>query len=110
MVNVIAVVWVRVPDVPVTVMVDVPVVATLLAFRVSVLEVVAELGLNVAVTPFGGVEADKLTLELKLLSLFTVMVVVPLFPRAMLRLVGEADRLKSGAGADALTVKLSDVV
>jgi len=109
-VKVIAAVWLRLPDTPLTVMVVVPTAAALLTFRVSMLEPVVTLGLNEAVTPFGRAEADKLTLELKLLSLVTVIVLVPLFPRPMLRLLGEADKLNSGAAADAPTVKLTDVV
>ena len=109
-VKVSAVVWLRLPDTPLTVMVVVPIAAALLTFRVNVLAPVVMLGLNEAVAPFGRPEADRLTLELKLLSLFTVIVLVPLLPRPTLRLLGEADKLKSGAGADAFTVKLTDVV
>jgi len=55
----------RLPEVPVTVRVTVPVAAVLVAVRVSELEVVAGFGLNDAVTPLGRPEADKLTLPLK---------------------------------------------
>ena len=58
--------FVKLPDVPVTVTVTVPVVAVLLAVRVKVLEAVAGLGLNDALTPLGRPDADKLTLPLKL--------------------------------------------
>ena len=44
---------------------DVPVAAPLLAVSVRLLTVVAEPGLNDAVTPLGRPEADKLTLPLK---------------------------------------------
>ena len=47
------VVFVRLPEVPVTTTEKVPVVAVLLAARVSVLEVVAGFVLNEAVTPLG---------------------------------------------------------
>lgn len=60
------VVFVRVPEVPVTVTVMVPVVAVLLAASVKVLApVVVGLGLNAVVTPLGRPLADKLTLPLK---------------------------------------------
>jgi hypothetical protein len=58
--------FVKLPEVPVMVSVTVPVVAVLLAESVSVLVLVALLGLNDAVTPLGIPEADKLTLLLKL--------------------------------------------
>ena len=58
-------VFVKLPDVPVIVTVAVPVVATLLAVSVKVLEPVVLLGLNDAVTPLGIPEAVKLTLPLK---------------------------------------------
>jgi len=45
--------WVKLPEVPVTTTEKVPVVAVLLAARVSVLEVVAGFVLNEAVTPLG---------------------------------------------------------
>jgi hypothetical protein len=68
---------------------------------------VVMLGLNEAVTPFGKPEADRLTLPLNPFSRFTVIV---LCPRVTFKLLGEADRLKSGAGLEALTVKLTEVV
>ena len=97
------VVCVRLPDLPVTVTVTVPVVAVLLAESVSLLEVVAGLELKEAVVPLRMPEADKVTLELKPFEGVMVMVVVPLVPRAMLKLVGDADSLKFGGGA--VTVK-----
>ena len=51
------VVCVRLPEVPVTVTVNVPRLALLLAVSVTVLELVAGFGLNDAVTPFGKPEA-----------------------------------------------------
>ena len=59
------VVFIKLPDVPVMVTVDVPVVAVLLAVSVSVLVLAVLLGLNDAVTPLGRPEADKLTFPVK---------------------------------------------
>ncbi len=74
------VVWVKAPDTPVMVTVNVPVAALPLAVRVSVLVVEVGFGLNPAVTPLGRPEALKLTLPVKPFKSFTVMVVVPLLP------------------------------
>ena len=60
-----AVVFVKLPDVPVMVTVAVPVVAVLLAVSVSVLVLAVLLGLNDAVTPLGSPDADKLTFPVK---------------------------------------------
>ena len=73
------VVCVKLPDVPVTVTVVVPVAAVLLAVSVKVLEEVAGLGLNAAVTPFGTV-ADKFTLPAKPFDGVMVIVLVPALP------------------------------
>src|SRR6266851_4463158 len=59
------VLFVKLPDEPVTVTVTVPVVAVLLAVSVNVLLLAVLLGSNDAVTPLGRPEADKLTLLLK---------------------------------------------
>ena len=58
-------VFVKLPEVPVTMIVTVPVVAELLAVRVKMLVLVALAGLKDAVTPLGNPLADKLTLPLK---------------------------------------------
>ena len=86
------------PEVPVTVTVTVPVVAVLLAVSVKVLALVVLRGLSEAVTPLGRPEADKLTLPLKPLSGFSVMVLEPLDPCVMVRLLGEAEIAKFGGG------------
>jgi len=89
------VVWcVRVPDFAVMVTVTVPVVALRPAERVSVLESVAGLGLNEAVVPLRMPDAERVTLQVKPFNGEIVMVLVPLPSRAMLKLVGEAERLK----------------
>lgn len=92
------VVLVRLPEVPVTVTVTVPVVAIPLAVSVKMLMPVVLPGLNAGVTPLGRPEADKLTLPLKPLSGFTVIVLAPLEPCMMVRLLGEAERVKFGGG------------
>ena len=80
------------PDVPVMVNVTVPVVAVLLAISVSVLPAIVLLGLNVAVTPLGRPDADKLTLLVKLFCGVTVIVLVPLAPCTIVTLLGDAER------------------
>jgi len=102
-----AVVLVKLPDVPVTVSVTVPVVAVLLAVSVKVLVPAVLLGLNDAVTPLGRPDADKLTLPLKPFCGVTVMVLAPLVPCASLKLFGDADRVKFGGG---VTVRESVVL
>ena len=81
--------------------VDVPVVAVLLAASVSVLLPVVLVGLNVAVTPLGTPDADSATLPVKPFCGVTVMVLVPLAPPVTVRLLGNDERLKSGAGGGA---------
>jgi hypothetical protein len=106
-------VLVKLPEVPVTVTVAVPVVAVLLAVRVKVLVVVVLVvlvGLKEAVTPFGRPEADKLTLPLKPFCGVTVIVLVPLAPCVSVKLLGEVESAKLGAGgAGVMTETLSKV-
>jgi hypothetical protein len=59
------VLWFKLPEVPAMVTVVVPVVAVALAVKVSVEVLVAGLLPNVAVTPLGNPDADKVTLPLK---------------------------------------------
>ena len=65
------------PEVPVIVTVDIPIVAPLLAVSVKVLPLVAVAGfaLNDAVTPLGRPDADKLTLPAK--PFWGTMVMLP---------------------------------
>lgn len=84
----------RLPDAPVMVTVAVPVVAVLPAVRVNVLVPVVLVGLNEADTPAGKPDADKLTAPLKPLSALTVMVLVPLAPCTMVKVLGEAESVK----------------
>jgi len=84
----------RFPDEPVTVTVTVPVAAVLLAVSASLLVLAVLAGLNDAVTPLGRPDADKLTLLLKPFCGVTVMVLAPLAPRWIVKLVGDAERVK----------------
>ena len=96
------VVFVKLPDEPVTVTVTVPVAAVLLAVSVKVLVLAVLPGLNDAVTPLGKPEADKLTLLLKPFSGVTVMVLVPVVPCTSVKLPGEAETEKFGDGGTAV--------
>jgi hypothetical protein len=89
----IVVVFVKLPDEPVTVTVTVPVAAVPLAVSVNVLVLAVLLGLNDAVTPLGRPDADKLTLPLKPFWGVTVMVLVPVVPCASVKLFGDAERV-----------------
>ena len=95
-VRVIVVVFVKLPDTPATVTVAVPVVAVPLAVSVKVLLPVVLLGLNVPVTPLGKPDADKLTLLLKPFCGVTVMALVLVVPCDIVKLLGDAERLKFG--------------
>ena len=103
------VVFDRVPDVPVMVTVTVPVAAVLLAVSVSVLVVVVGFGSKAGVTPSGSPAAERVTLPVKPFSGETEIVLEPLLPWVTATLLGEADRVKSGA-AWAFTVRVSVVV
>jgi hypothetical protein len=74
------VVAVVLPLVPVTVIVNAPVVAELPAVSVSTLELVDEVGLNEAVTPLGRPDAVNATLPVNPPVSVTVMVSVALLP------------------------------
>lgn len=86
----------RVPDVPVTMTVTFPVVALLLAVRVSVLVEVAGLVVNVAVTPLGKPEAASVTFPAKPFCEVMVIVLVVVAPCATLNVLGDAEREKLG--------------
>ena len=86
------VVFVKLPDEPVTVTMTVPVAAVLLAVSVKVLLLAVLLALNDAVTPLGRPDADKLTLPLKPLNGVIVIMLVPVVPWTTVRLLGEAER------------------
>ena len=76
----IVVVAVSEPEVPVTVTVNAPVVAVLLAVRVSMLLLVVGLVPNEAVTPLGKPDAAIVTLPVNPPVSVTLIVLVPLLP------------------------------
>lgn len=90
------VVWVSAPEVPVIVTVEVPVVAVELAVKVTTLVEVAGFVPNVAVTPEGSPDADRVTLPVNPPAGWTVTVLLPLLPCVTVRLLGESVSEKSG--------------
>jgi hypothetical protein len=90
------VVAVRLPEVPVMVTVAVPVVAVLLAVRVSTLVPVVGFVPNDAVTPLGRPDAASATLPVNPPRSVTVIVLVPLLPWVIERLLGESESVKLG--------------
>jgi len=92
-----------VPDIPVTVTVEVPVATVLLAESVNTL-VVALVVLKDGVTPAGNPDAVKATVPVNPLVGVTVMVLFPLPPCATV--AGEAERLKSAAAGAAIVYEL----
>src|SRR5580698_666871 len=90
------VVAVKLPEVPVMVTVADPVVAVLLAVRVSTLVPVVGFVPNAAVTPLGRPDAASVTLPVNPPASVTVMVLVPLPPCVIDRLLGESESVKLG--------------
>ena len=98
-VRVTLVVWVRAPDFPVIVTVEVPLTAEVLAESVRLLVPVVVDGLNDAVMPLGSPDADRLTVPEKPFSGVIFTAVAPLPPWARVMLEGDAERLKSAGAA-----------
>lgn len=92
--------FVKLPDVPVTVAVKVPVVAVPIADTVKRLLAVAGFVPNVAPTPFGKPETERVTLPLKPLSELMAMVVVLEVPWRRVRLPGDDESVKPGCVED----------
>ena len=90
------VVAVKLPEVPVIVTEADPVVAELLAVRVSTLFPVVGFVANAAVTPLGRPDAARVTLPVNPPTSVTVIVLVPLLPWVIVRLLGESDSVKLG--------------
>ena len=81
---------VRLPDVPVMLMVNVPVAAVLVAFNVRTLEPVVGLVAKLAVTPLGRPEAASVTLPVKP-PVPTTEIVLEAWPPCVIgKLFGEA--------------------
>lgn len=87
---------VRLPEVPVIVIVEVDEAAVPLAVSVRVLMVVAVAGLNDAVTPAGSPDAARLTAPLKPFCALIVMVLFPLAPAVIASLDADEDKPKDG--------------
>lgn len=85
------VVWLNVPDVPVIVTDDVPVVAVELAVKVTTLVPVVGFVPKLAVTPLGRADVESDTLPVKPPDGVTVIVELPLLPCVTVKLLGEAD-------------------
>jgi hypothetical protein len=100
-VSAILVVAVRLPEVPVMVTVAEPVVAEELAVRVSTLLPVVGLVPKDAVTPLGKPDAARVTLPENPSTSVTEIVLVPLLPWVMERLLGEAESVKLGVSEPA---------
>ena len=94
------VVFVKLAEVPVSVTVTGPVTAEALAVNVRTLEVGELAGAKLAVTPDGKPEAEKVTAALNPFCGVTAMVLVPLAPCVIVRLLGAAESVKfAGGGA-----------
>src|SRR5215471_10052303 len=97
-------VWLRPPDIPVIVIVLVPVVAVPLAANVRLLVLAVGFVPNVAVTPLGSADVDNVTIPVKPFAGVTVMVSAPLLPPCVaVKLAVDPDKLKS-AGAAGVSV------
>jgi hypothetical protein len=87
------VVALKLPEVPVTVIVNVPSVAELFALRVRTLVEVAAFRLKEAVTPVGNPAAERVTLPAKPFNGVMVIVLLPWLPWATLNAPGAADNV-----------------
>ena len=105
----IEVVWVRVPDFPMTVTTPVPRDAPLLAVNVRLLAVLVGFDENAAVIPFGRPVADRVTLPVNPPDGATVMVLVAFAPCLTDSVAGEAARVKLGAFTTNVTEALAVV-
>jgi hypothetical protein len=106
-VRVIPVVFVRLPDEPVTVILTVPIAAVLDAVSVSVLVLAVVPGLKEPVTPLGRPDTDNVVFPLKPFSGVTVIVLVAPDPCVSVTLLGDAETEKFGPEAGQLFAKLA---
>ncbi len=86
----------RLPEVPVTVTLEVPTAAVAVADRVKRLPDVAGFVPKLALTPLGKADTLKFTLLLNPFKGLIVMVVEPDAPWRKVMLAGDADRVKLG--------------
>jgi hypothetical protein len=93
-VRVMLVVLMRLPEVPVTVMVVVPVAADALAVKVNALVPAMEPRAKMPVTPAGRAEADNTIVPVKPFRGAAVMVLFAEFPCARPMVAGDAERVK----------------
>ena len=107
MVNAMAVLAVRVAEVPVIITVYVPAAAELLAASVITLDAALGFVPNVAVTPVGTPDAARVTLPLNPPMSVTLMVLVPLLPAATVSVSGAGESVKPGAGVPKVTTTLA---
>ena len=94
------VVFVKLPEVPVTVTVTVPVVAVPVADRVKRLLVFVGFVPKMALTPLGRPEAAKETLPLNPFWGLMVIEVEPVAPWRNVKLAGDAESVKLGCDED----------
>ena len=106
-VNAMAVLAVRLPEVPVMVTVNVPSAAELLAASVRTLDAVVGLVPNDAVTPVGRPEAARVTLPLNPPAPATAIMSVALLPEATIKVEGAGESSKFGAERSKLTTTLA---
>jgi hypothetical protein len=91
---------VKLPDVPVTVTVEVPIAAVPVAVRVRRLAVVAGFVPKTALTPFGSPATTRFTVLLNPFRALMAIVAEPPAPWRKVRLVGDADSVKLGCCAE----------
>ena len=96
MVRTIVVALLSAPEEPVTVTVAVPEVTVLLALKVTELLPAVLDGLNAAVTPLGKPDTPRATMPLKPFCPATLILLLPLPARGMVRPLSEDKRLKLG--------------
>ena len=94
------VVFVKLPEVPVTVTVTVPVVAVPVADRVKRLLVLVGFDPKMTLTPLGRPEAAKETLPLNPFWGLMVIVLAPAEPWSKVKLAGDGERVKLGCDED----------
>jgi hypothetical protein len=92
----------RLPDMPLTITVVVPVVAVPDAVRVITLVVAVLVGVNDAVTPEGNPVTDRVTLSAKPFRATMAILLVALPPWPTVAAVGAAESVKFGDGPDLL--------